>query len=69
MLSGLVGSSIFVGTSIDSFGRSTNKGSSTNRNTAITVGQCPWSLECSMESVSIVDVLVIESLNVALALT
>ena len=58
MMSGLVGSSVFMGTSIDSLGRSANRGSTTNRNTAITLGQCPWSLECSVESASIVDILV-----------
>ena len=68
MLSGLVGSSIFMGTSMDSLGRSANRGSTTNRNTAITLGQCPWSLEYSVESASVVDILVIKSLNVVLAL-
>ena len=69
MLSRLLESIVFMNTSIDGLGRSTNKGSTTNRNTTVALGQCPLSLECSVESASIVDVLVIKKLNVALALT
>ena len=64
-----MGSSVFMGTSINNLGRIAKRGSTTNQNIVKTLGQHPWSLKYSVESFSVVNVLVIESLNVVIALT